>query len=111
MDAASVIKSIAEFGIIAGLFISLLLYVLKQNEIREKELRTALNEFSKCYRTLSVDSNHVAHAVQVMVNDTNESIDGLDKKLVCVDAKVDNVDRKVDRISDKLDTIHEKISK
>jgi hypothetical protein len=111
MDTATVIKSVAEFGIIAGLFIALLLYVLKQNEIRERELRAALSEFSKCYRLLSVDSNHIAHAVHELVNEANESIEALDGKVVIVEGKVDMVDRKVDRISDKLDVIHERIPK
>lgn len=91
----AVIKSTIEYGIFFGLFISLLVYTIKNNDKREKsyqDLITFLN-------------NNILHATATNTEKLCTVADEIEK----IDSKVQSISDKVDVINAKVDTIDKKV--
>lgn len=102
MEVAGFDAIASQWGIFAALFVSLLVYVIKQNEKREKEYQ----EFIK---TLQNDISVTTSASHSMIEEITGEVDTLDVKLNEMSAKVDVVDQKVEHLINKVDHLNERI--
>jgi len=110
-DVTSILEMAAQWGIFAAMFVSLFIYVVKENKARETNYCKIIETLGEKLLTKSTDSNEVAHSI-------SEDIDILQAKVVDVDRKVDGVclkvtdiDRKIDGMGSKLEVINHDISK
>ena len=111
MEVKSIIEMAAQWGIFAALFVSLFVYVVKENKIREKDYRDIIKTLGEKLHTLSSDSNEVTHDVFNHVGMIDTKVDGIVMKLEVVDKKVDAVAAKTDCIGTKLEIINHDMSK
>lgn len=98
MDTGVIIeslKSTAEYGAFFALFISLLVYTIKQNEKREDSYQKLIDSLN-CKILFKAEQN-------------NEKILTITEDIDEIDAKVQNISDKVDVINAKVDTIDKKV--
>lgn len=110
-DVTSILEMAAQWGIFAAMFVSLFIYVVKENKAREANYCKIIETLGEKLLTKSTDSNAVAHSI-------SEDIDTLQAKVVDVERKVDGVcgkvtdiDKKLDGMGGKLDILNHDIAK
>ena len=111
MDIKGIIEMAAQWGIFAALFVSLFVYVVRENKIRETDYRDIIKTLGEKLHVLSSDSNEVAHNVFDHVNLIDTKVDGISIKLDVVDKKMEAVACKTDALGTKLEIINHDLSK
>ena len=102
LDITTINEIAVQYGIFAGLFVALLIYVIKNNDKREKAYQDTISSLNcKILEETKVNSTGI--------NTLSDDVDELDKKLSCISTKVDSVDTKVDGMDKKVETIQLKV--
>lgn len=91
----TILKSTIEYGVFFGLFISLLVYTIKQNEKREKSYQDLIDSLN--YKILLTASNN------------SDKLGSVTEDIAEIDSKVQHISDKVDIINAKVDTIDKKV--
>lgn len=102
MEVAGFDSIASQWGIFAALFVSLLVYVIKQNEKREKEYQSFIKQLQE---SISCTTQASHSLIQGLTND----VDVLDEKLATMSDKVDEIDLKVVNLIGKVDHLNERI--
>lgn len=102
MELSAITEIAVQYGIFAGLFIVLLIYVIKNNDKRELGYQEMINNLN-C-KILDQSKQNGSDITVV-----SQTIDSITDKLSKIDHKVDNVDRKVESIAQKVDSISVRI--
>lgn len=103
MDISGISEISVQYGIFAGLFIMLLLYVIKTNDKREQLYRETISKLQDSIYSTASESNKI-------VKDLTTNVDIIDSKVHAINKTVDNIDQKVDKLSYKVDVLREKVN-
>ena len=92
---SELVKGTIEYGIFFGLFVSLLVYVIKNTDRRETEYRKVIDMLSS--------------KILCTATSNNDKIIGITDDIDALDTKVQHISDKVDIINAKVDTIDKKV--
>ena len=101
MELDVIVQIAAQYGIFAALFISLLVYVIKNTDKREK----LYQELLTTVHTKLLDESRTNNE---KITDVSNNVDALDTKLICLNKKVEDVEKKVDTVNCKVDAVDKK---
>lgn len=94
----TLINEAVKSGIWAVLFVTLLIYVIRENKARESEYQTIIKQ-------LNCEIIGKANDNQRVVGEVNITVDKIETKLQGIETKVEELDKKVDQVIEKADII------
>ena len=103
MDGAFLMETAVQYGIFAVLFVSLLVYVEKQNEKREKEYQSTIAKLSDNILRVASENHNVSL-------DTKCIIKGIEEDIDCISTKIHEVSRDVDNIKTNVESIKKDVT-
>ena len=117
MDAKSIIDLVAGTGVFAVLFVWLLLYVMKQNDKREMEMRAvlkqsqdALDKASEKILTTVCDSNLIARTVSSDLDVIGEKVHSINVSVDKIQTDIKDIKEDVETIAIQMDSIQKKVN-
>lgn len=88
-----------QYGIFGALFVSLLVYVMKENSKRECEYQKTIKSLSEGIHNTAIDSNKVIHGVDADLDSLSEKIHVVKQDVDTIKINVEDIKRDVNLIA------------